>query len=105
MIVTRRPKYACRTCEKTGADDTAGVIQAPAPARLIEGGLPAEAKVADVVVSKLADHLPLYRQSQILGCQGVAIDRSTMAHRAEGACFQHDGLARRRPSCSRCMII
>jgi len=40
VIVTRRPKYACRTCEKTGADETAGVIQAPAPARLIEGGLP-----------------------------------------------------------------
>ena len=31
VIVTRRPKYACRTCEKTGADDVAGVIQAPAP--------------------------------------------------------------------------
>src|SRR5262245_31049764 len=34
VIVTRRPKYACRQCEKTGTDDTAGVIQAPAPARL-----------------------------------------------------------------------
>src|ERR1700680_705223 len=33
-IVTRRPQYACRTCERTGADYTAGVIQAPAPARL-----------------------------------------------------------------------
>jgi transposase len=66
VIVTRRPKYACRTCEKTGADEVAGIIQAPAPARLIEGGLPTEALVADVVVSKYADHLPLYRQSQIL---------------------------------------
>jgi transposase len=59
VIVTRRPKYACRACEKTGADDVAGIIQAPAPARLIEGGLPTEALVADVVVSKHADHLPL----------------------------------------------
>ena len=66
VIVTRRPKYACRSCEKTGADTVAGVIQAEAPARLIEGGLPTEAMVADVVVSKHADHLPLYRQSQIL---------------------------------------
>jgi transposase len=65
VIVTRRPKYACRTCEKTGVDDVAGIIQAPAPVRLIEGGLPTEALVADVVVSKHADHLPLYRQSQI----------------------------------------
>ena len=79
VIVTRRPKYACRSCEKTGADTVAGVIQAPAPARLIEGGLPTEAMVADVVVSKHADHLPLYRQSQILARSGVRIERSTLA--------------------------
>ena len=79
VIVTRRPKYACRTCEKTGADDVAGIIQAPAPPRLIEGGLPTEALVADVVVSKHADHLPLYRQSQILARHGVRIERSTLA--------------------------
>ena len=79
VIVTRRPKYACRICEKTGADEVAGIIQAPAPARLIEGGLPTEAFVADVVVSKYADHLPLYRQSQILARQGVRIERSTLA--------------------------
>ena len=79
VIVTRRPKYACRSCEKTGADTVAGVIQATAPARLIEGGLPTEAMVADVVVSKHADHLPLYRQSQILFRHGVKIERSTLA--------------------------
>lgn len=79
VIVTKRPKYACRTCEKTGADDVAGIIQAPAPARLVEGGLPTEAMVADVVVSKHADHLPLYRQSQILARHGVHIERSTLA--------------------------
>jgi transposase len=79
VIVTRRPKYACRACERTGADDVAGVIQAPAPARLIEGGLPTEALVADVVVAKHADHLPLYRQSQILARYGVRIERSTLA--------------------------
>jgi transposase len=79
VIVTRRPKYACRTCEKTGADEVAGIIQAPAPARLIAGGLPTEALVADVVVSKYADHLPLYRQSQILARHGVTIERSTLA--------------------------
>ena len=79
VIVTRRPKYACRACEKTGADEVAGIVQAPAPARLIEGGLPTEAMVADVVVSKHADHLPLYRQSQILARQGVTIERSTLA--------------------------
>jgi hypothetical protein len=35
VIVTRRPKYACRACQEA-------VVQAPAPARLIEGGLPTE---------------------------------------------------------------
>jgi transposase len=80
VIETHRPKYACRDCEKNGADDVAGVIQAPAPARLIVGGLPTEALVAQVVVSKHADHLPLYRQAQILAREGVEIERSTLAH-------------------------
>ena len=88
VIVTRRPKYACRACETTGADETAGVIQAPAPLRLVEGGLPTEALVADVLVSKYADHLPLYRQAQILAREGVAIDRSTLAHWVGFAAFE-----------------
>jgi transposase len=72
VLVVRRPKYACRTCEE-------GVVQAPAPARLIEGGLPTEATVAQVLVSKYADHLPLYRQAQIYARQGITLDRSTLA--------------------------
>lgn len=72
FIVTRRPKYACRAC-------TDGVAQAPAPARLIQAGLPTEATVAHVLVSKYADHLPLYRQAQIMSRQGGDLDRSTLA--------------------------
>jgi transposase len=88
VIVTRRPKYACRACEKTAADTTAGVIQAPAPARLVTGGLPTEALIADVIVAKYADHLPLYRQSQILAREGIRIDRSTLAHWVGFAAFE-----------------
>lgn len=88
VIVTRRPKYACRACEKTGADDTAGVIQAPAPAHLVEGGLPTEALLADVIVSKYAWHLPLYRQSQMMAAEGIDIDRSTLAHWVGFAAFE-----------------
>jgi hypothetical protein len=55
------------------------VVQAPAPARLIEGGLPTEALLAHVLVGKYADHLPLYRQSQIYARQGIELDRSTLA--------------------------
>src|SRR3954451_9849134 len=72
VIVTRRPKYACRTCQE-------GVVQAAAPARLIAGGLPTERLVAQVLVAKYADHSSLYRQSQILARQGIAIDRSVLA--------------------------
>ena len=72
VLVVRRPKYACRAC-------TEGVAQAPAPARLIEGGLPTDATVAQVLVSKYADHLPLYRQAQIFARQGVNLDRCTLA--------------------------
>jgi len=54
-------------------------VQTSAPARLIEGGLPTEALVAHVLVSRYADHLPLYRQAQIMARQGVALDRSTLA--------------------------
>lgn len=72
VLVTHRPKLACRACEGV-------VVQAPAPARLIEGGLPTEALVAHVLVSRYADHLPLYRQAQIMARQGVELDRSTLA--------------------------
>ncbi|MGH7078350.1 MAG: IS66 family transposase zinc-finger binding domain-containing protein [Acetobacteraceae bacterium] len=52
VIVTRRPILAFRACAGT-------VVQAPAPARLIEGGIPTEALVAHVLVCRYADHLPL----------------------------------------------
>ena len=72
VFVTRRPRYGCRGCE-------AAPVQAPAPAHIIDGGLPSEALVAHVLVSKYADHLPLYRQAQIYARQGVELDRSTLA--------------------------
>ena len=72
VLVIRRPKYACRSCPGT-------VLQAPAPPRLVEGGLPTEALVAHVIVAKYADHSPLYRQAQIYARQGITLDRSTLA--------------------------
>nr|WP_192385940.1 IS66 family transposase [Mesorhizobium silamurunense] len=80
VIVTRRAKYACRACEEV-------VVQAPAPARLVEGGIPTEATVAHVLVSKYADHLPLYRQAQIYARQGINLDRSTLADWVGKAAF------------------
>ena len=68
VLVTRRPRYGCRSCE--GA-----IVQTPAPARIVEGGIPTEALIAQVLVAKYADHLPLYRQAQIYARQGIQLDR------------------------------
>jgi transposase len=80
VIVTVRPKYACRTC-------TDGVTQVPAPSHLIMGGLPTEASIAHVLVSKYADHLPLYRQSQILARAGLDLHRAVLADWVGKAAF------------------
>src|SRR4051795_1366848 len=62
--VIRRPRYGCRACEE-------GVVQAPALERPITGGMATEALLAHVLVAKFADRLPLYRQAQIFGRQGI----------------------------------
>ena len=65
VIVTRRPKYAFKEAD--------GVIQALAPAHIIESGLPTEALLAQIAVSKYADGLPLFRQEGIYARDGVEI--------------------------------
>src|SRR5204863_9316821 len=80
VIVTRRPKYACRAC-------AGEVTQAPAQERLIESGIPTEALIAHVLVAKYADHTPLYRQAQIYARQGITLDRSTLADWVGRAAF------------------
>jgi transposase len=72
-----RPKFACSGCER--------VVEAPAPSRPIERGLAGPGLLAHVLVSKFADHLPLYRQSEIYARQGVEIERSTLANWVGGA--------------------
>ena len=66
-----RPKFTCTGCDR--------VVEAPAPSRPIERGLAGPSLLAHVIVSKYADHLPLYRQSEIYARQGVEISRSTLA--------------------------
>ncbi|PKB13665.1 transposase [Novosphingobium kunmingense] len=72
VLVTRRPRYGCRSCESA-------IVQAPVPARIVEGGIPTEALIAQVLVAKYADHVPLYRQAQIYARQDIQLDRSTLA--------------------------
>ncbi len=71
VIVTHRPKLACRACET--------IVEAPAPEHLIRAGLPTEAMVASVLVAKYGWHLPLYRQAKMIASQGIMLDRSTLA--------------------------
>jgi transposase len=72
-----RPKLACSRCEK--------IIQAPAPSRPIARGIAGSGMLAHVLVSKYADHLPLYRQSQIYARAGLELDRSTLSDWVGGA--------------------
>jgi transposase len=65
-----RPKYACKACEGNVA--IAGRLPEP-----IEKGLPGPGLLAHVIVSKYADHLPLYRQERIFLRHGVALSRRT----------------------------
>jgi transposase len=66
-----RPKLSCRVCET--------IVQAPMPSLPIERGKPGPGLLAHVLVSKYADHLPLYRQSEIYAREGVDLERSTLA--------------------------
>ncbi len=66
-----RPKLSCVHCSK--------VVQHPAPARPIERALPTAGLLAHVLVSKYADHCPLYRQQGIYRRAGLELDRATLA--------------------------
>ena len=72
-----RPKLSCAACQK--------IVQAAAPSRPIARGLAGPGFLAHVLVSKYADHLPLYRQSQIYAREGLELDRSTLADWVGGA--------------------
>ena len=67
-----RGKWACAQCET--------LVQAPVPAHVIDKGIPTTGLLAQVLIAKYLDHLPLYRQEAIFGRAGLAIPQSTLAH-------------------------
>lgn len=77
VVRTVRPKMSCRCCE--------AIHQVPAPTMPIERGRFGPGLQAHVLVSKYADHLPLYRQSQIFARDGVDLERSTLADSVRGS--------------------
>src|SRR5271155_4052594 len=72
-----RGKWVCRRCER--------LIQAPVPPQVIDKGIPTAGLLAQVLIAKYLDHLPLYRQEAIFGRAGFALPRSTLAQWV-GAC-------------------
>jgi transposase len=66
-----RGKWVCAQCET--------LVQAPVPAHIIDKGIPTAGLLAQVLVAKYADHLPLYRQERIFARAGLALPRSTLA--------------------------
>ena len=66
-----RGKWVCNRCET--------LIQAPVAPHIIDKGIPTAGLLAQVLVAKYLDHLPLYRQEAIFGRAGLAIPRSTLA--------------------------
>lgn len=66
-----RPKLACSACEQ--------IVQAPAPSRPLERGLPTAGLLAQVISAKYADHCPLYRQEGIYRRAGVELPRTLLA--------------------------
>jgi transposase len=73
VLVTKREKRACRSCEEVG------VVSAPLPPRIIEKCLASDRIVIDTVVSKYCNHTPLHRQSVILERDlGLKISRATL---------------------------
>ena len=72
-----RPKLSCTKCDN--------IVQAEAPSRPIARGLAGPGLLAHVLVSKYADHLPLYRQAEIYAREGVDLERSTLADWVGGA--------------------
>ena len=86
VLVTRRPKYICRRC-------SGPVVQAHAPEHVVPGGLPTEAAIAHVIVSKFGDHTPFYRQAEIYARQGIRLDRATLGNWSGRACFHLQPIA------------
>jgi transposase len=80
------PKYACPKCRD-------GVASPPVPPKPTPGGMAGPGLVAFVVVSKFADHLPLYRLEDILMRHGVYLSRSTLCDWVRDAALVLEPLA------------
>jgi transposase len=85
------PKYACPQCHN-------GVASLPVSPKPVPGGIAGAGLVSFVVVSKFADHLPLYRLEDILTRHGVFLSRSTLCDWVRNAALVLEPLAQLQKS-------
>ena len=85
VIRTIRPKYACRHCQT-------GIVQAPAPRRLVEGSMTTTSTIAWIATARFAWSIPLNRQMQMLAGQGIVVDRSVPVVWMQKAAWCLEGL-------------
>lgn len=85
VIRTIRPKYACRGCQT-------GIVQAPAPRRLVEGSMTTTSTIAWIATARFAWSIPLNRQMQMLAGQGIVVDRSVPVVWMQKAAWWLEGL-------------
>lgn len=88
-----RGKWACTNCET--------LVQVPVEAHIIDKGIPTTGLLAQVLVAKFADHLPLYRQEKIFGRAGFEIPRSTLAQWVGSCGVQSRMATSNSPTCGR----
>ena len=69
----RRLKYVCKSCEE-------GVVITPAKKSIIPGGMAEASLLAHIITAKYVDHIPLYRQEDVLGRIGIDLSRGTLCH-------------------------
>ena len=72
-----RRKYVCQKCEAAAAETGPQIVTAEKPLSPIEKGLAAPGLLAQIIVSKYADHQPLHRLERILERHDIQISRST----------------------------
>lgn len=89
MVVTKVARYGF------GGDGSAGIISAPAPVKLVPRALAGTSVLADLIVGKHVDHLPLNRLHHRYLRAGLEIPRSTLAEWYAFACDALEPVARR----------
>jgi transposase len=76
VVEHRMSKYACRDCDQAGRPGQ--LAQAPAPPRPLDGGIPSSALLAEVVLRKYLEHMPIHRLVESYKQLGVELPRSTV---------------------------